>query len=498
MLTEEAMSHLRETMRSARLLFPDLRAGPDGGFGHQEDRIRSCLRLGVGGFILFGGSARAVTELTRRLRAESAHPILIGADLERGAGQQFAGLTSFPPLAALGALDDLTALHEAGRLTAAEARSVGVDWLYAPVADLASEPNNPIVGTRSFGPHPETVARQVTAWILGCQAGGALACAKHFPGHGRTTTDSHIGLPVVRAESIADDLIPFAAAIAAGVPTVMTAHVAYPALDPTGVPATLSKPILTDLLRGRMGYQGLVVSDAMNMAGVAGAGGEQLAGVRAVAAGVDALLHPVDPAGLAVVLGAADPTALPRARMDDALARVARAAAQAAALPPGDKSGAREWADATAERVVTTLRGRPEALIGTRVHLRTVDDDIGGPFPPPSRERFPAALRRAGVTVSEAAAREDGERTVLAVYCEPRGWKGRAGLSPDSVRQARDAMEEDPAALVVLFAHPRLAASVPGGSGLVAAWGGETVMQEAAAVRLAAGMGNSPPHMTSN
>src|SRR6185503_9039802 len=127
-----------------------------------------------------------------------------------------------------------------------------------------------IVGTRAFGSDPETVARQVTAWVLGCHAGGALACAKHFPGHGRTTTDSHIGLPVVHAESLADDLIPFAAAIEAGVPTVMTAHVAFPALDPSGAPATLSRPILTDLLRRRMGYDGLVVSDAMNMAGVAG------------------------------------------------------------------------------------------------------------------------------------------------------------------------------------------------------------------------------------
>ena len=480
-------------MRSARLLFPDLRAGPAGGFQQQEDRIRSCLRLGVGGFILFGGSARAVTELTRRLRSESAHPILIGADLERGAGQQFAGLASFPPLAALGALNDLEVLHEAGRLTAAEARSVGVDWVYAPVADLAVEPNNPIVGTRSFGPDPETVARQVAAWVLGCHAGGALACAKHFPGHGRTTTDSHIGLPVVHAESLADDLIPFAAAIEAGVSTVMTAHVAFPALDPSGAPATLSRPILTHLLRGRMGYEGLVVSDAMNMAGVAGAGGEQLAGVRAVAAGVDALLHPADPAGLAVVLGAADPDTLSRARLENALERVARAAEKAAALVPGDTTGARAWADATAERVVTTLRGRPPALTGMRVRVRTVDDDVGGPFPAPSRDPFTAALRRAGVTVSEAAAREDGELTVLAVYCEPRGWKGRAGLSADSVRGVHDALEEDPAALVVLFAHPRLAAAVPGGSHLVAAWGGEAVMQEAAAVRLAVGCGNSSP-----
>ena len=484
-------------MRPARLLFPDLRAGPDGGFQHQEERIRLCLGLGVGGFILFGGRAEAVAELTARLRAGSPHPILVGADLERGAGQQFSGLTGLPPLAALGALDDVMVAYEAGRITAAEARSVGVDWVYAPVADLAVEPDNPIVGTRSFGPDPLAVARQMTAWILGCHDGGALSCAKHFPGHGRTTTDSHLVLATVDAGGrlLAQDLVPFAAAVEAGVPTVMTAHVAYPAWDSSGAAATLSKRILTDLLRRQLGFDGLVVSDAMNMGGVMAAGG-QPAGIRAVAAGVDALLHPDEPEALAAALGEADADTLSPARLADAFERVARAAGRAAALAPGDASGAREWASATAQRVVLALRGQPQALAGTRVRLLTVDDDTGGPFASPSRGTFPAALHRAGVAVSEGAALSDGEHTVLAVYCEPRAWKGRPGLSADSERQVREALGGDPSALVVLFAHPRFAASVPGGGALVTAWGGEALMQEAAAARLAAGLGNWGPRAT--
>jgi beta-glucosidase len=479
-------------MRSARLLFPDLRADPDGSFQHQEARIRLCLGLGVGGFILFGGKAAAVAELIRRLRAESPHPILVGADLERGAGQQFSGLTSQPPLAALGALDDMEAIYEAGRLTAAEARSVGVDWVYAPVADLSVEPDNPIVGTRSFGPHPSAVARQVTAWICGCRAGGALSCVKHFPGHGRTTTDSHLVLPAVRApkRSLAQDLAPFAAAVEAGVPTVMTAHVAYPALDASGVPATLSSRILGDLLRRQLGFDGLVVSDAMNMGGVADATGGRVAGIRAVAAGVDALLHPDDPEALATALDEAARGALAPARRADALRRVALAADRAAALVPGEAAGARAWAAGTAQRVVLTLRGRPLALAGARVRLLTVDDDTGGPYPSPSRDTFPASLRRAGVIVSEGAAANDGERTVLAVYCEPRAWKGRHGLSAESERKVRAALAGDPETLVVLFAHPRLAASVGGDGAVVAAWGGEALMQEAAAARTATGLGD--------
>ena len=480
-------------MRSARLLFPDLRADPDGSFERQEARIRLCLGLGVGGFILFGGEVAAVAELTSRLRAESLHPILVGADLERGAGQQFGGLTSLPPLGALGVLDDMALIYEAGRITAAEARSVGVDWVYAPVADLSLEPDNPIVGTRSFGPHPSAVARQVKAWIYGCRAGGALSCVKHFPGHGRTTSDSHLVLPTVDAPepSLVQDLAPFAAAVEAGVPTVMTAHVAYPALDASGVPATLSSRILSDLLRRQMGFDGLVVSDAMNMGGVAAAPGEQVAGIRAVAAGVDALLHPDEPEALAAALAEADAAALAPVRLADALRRVAIAADWAAALIPGEAAGARAWAAAAAQRVVLALRGQPPALAGARVRLLTVDDDAGGPYPSPSRDPFPASLRRAGVTVSEAAAARDGEHTVLAVYCEPRAWKGRPGLSAGSERKVREALGGDPAALVVLFAHPRLASSLGGGEVVVAAWGGETLMQEAAAVRIAAGLGNS-------
>ena len=479
-------------MRSARLLFPDLRADQDGSFRHQEARIRVCLELGVGGFILFGGKRAAVTELTRRLRAESPHPVLLGADLERGAGQQFDGLTSLPPLAALGALDDLAVVYEAGRITAAEARSVGVDWVYAPVADLSVESDNPIVGTRSLGPDPSAVARQVRAWIYGCRAGGALSCVKHFPGHGRTTSDSHLVLPTVLAPegTLVGDMEPFAAAVEAGVPTVMTAHVAYPALDPSGVPATLSSRIVSDVLRREMGFDGLVVSDAMNMGGLTSVSDGWEAGVRAVAAGVDALLHPDEPEALAAALDAAGPEELAPVRLEDALVRVALTAERAAALVPGIAEEARAWAAAVAQRVVLALRGRPLALAGERIRLVTVDNDVGGPFPSPSREPFAASLRRAGVTVSEGSAARDGEKTVLAVYSEPRAWKGRPGLSAESESRVRDVLAADPATIVVLFAHPRLGASIGGGEAMVAAWGGEALMQDAAAARIAAGLGN--------
>src|SRR5690606_875867 len=197
--------------------------------------------LGVGGFIFFGGTAEAVASLTKELHERSRVRLLIGADLERGAGQQFRGLTGLPPLAALGALRDADAIRRAARLTAREALSVGVNWVYAPDCDLDVEPDNPIIGTRALGSDANVVADLAAEWIDSCQSEGVLACAKHFPGHGRTLGDSHMDLPSVsasRAMLEQEDLLPFHAAIDAGVASVMTAHVVYPALDASGTPAT--------------------------------------------------------------------------------------------------------------------------------------------------------------------------------------------------------------------------------------------------------------------
>jgi len=186
-------------MTVSRLIFPAIRWRDDTGFDHEWEAIGQALALGVGGFIIFGGPAESVLALTQRLRREAGRPLLLAADLERGAGQQFDGLTQFPPPRALTALDRLEVTRWAGAVTAHEARGVGINWVFAPVADLDLLPDNPIIQTRAFAAEPELAARHVAAWIEGCQGAGALACAKHYPGHARTTTDSHITLPVVSA-----------------------------------------------------------------------------------------------------------------------------------------------------------------------------------------------------------------------------------------------------------------------------------------------------------
>src|SRR2546427_9532885 len=161
--------------------------GGRGSLRPERAKIEQALAAGVGGFILFGGTRAAVTALTSALRDLAGRPLLLGSDFERGPGQQVKGLTELPPPAALGYLNDLDATYACGQITGTEARAVGLTWVFAPGCDLDIEPKNPIVQTRSFGADPQVVRTHAAAWIKGCQEHGVMGCAKHYPGHGRTT-----------------------------------------------------------------------------------------------------------------------------------------------------------------------------------------------------------------------------------------------------------------------------------------------------------------------
>lgn len=467
-------------MNTARLLFPAIRWSAESGFDEQERLIEAALAAGVGGFIIFGGEADAVRTLTTRLQASSREPLLIGADLERGAGQQFEGATALPPLAAFGWLDDLEVTRRAAELTAREARAIGVNWIYGPVADLANEPRNPIVGTRALGRDPARVGEHVAAWVAGCHEGGALACAKHFPGHGRTTTDSHAELPRVDAMRAAldEDLIPFRRAIEAGVDAVMTAHVVYSELDPRA-PATLSAKVVRDLLRTELGFRGIVVTDGLMMEGVLIAGGGAAGATSgAVLAGCDALLYPDDLQHAAATLrDALADGRLSEARIVESVSRIDAASGAIRPAPAASwgTDADRAWAADIARRVVYVVRGEPKLPPGP-FDVVTVDDDLGGPYPAPSRATLLDTFRSAGVRDDEGSERG----MLIAVYSDIRAWKSRPGLSPSAIQAVRDALEARPRSPVVLFGHPRLAEDLPGRN-VVCAWGGEPVMQRAAA-----------------
>jgi beta-glucosidase len=463
----------------ARLVCPALR-WRRGSFRSNRATIEAALKAGVGGFILFGGTRAAVSALTRALRDTANRPLLIGSDFERGPGQQVQGLTELPPPAALGYLGDVDATYACGQITGTEARAVGVTWVFAPVCDLDVEPKNPIVQTRSFGADAAVVGKQAAAWIKGCQEHGVMACAKHFPGHGRTTTDSHEGLPAVDAPTVelqSVDCAAFAAAIDAGVGSVMPAHVAYPAWDATGSAATFSKIIL-GYLRENLHFDGLVITDAFIMAGATAAAPEGIAATAAVTAGCDMLLYPTDWAGVVRALEQVD-----AGRAGQALERYERAlqvwgAANPAAvsLDAATLAEHQKFSDQLADRTVHLVRGQAPHL-GRTLNVTIVDDDVGGPYSIPPRDVFHATLTANGIRLT--AARRPGLSHLVLVYAEPRSWKGRADLGPGSL--ARLERLAATATLVVLFAHPRIASQIPGDVPVVCAWHGQALMQRAAA-----------------
>lgn len=307
-----------------------------------QELLRAIEQNHVGGFMLgtlagpFGierGKPYATAALINLLQKASRIPLLFAADFERGTAMRLEGGTSFPHAMAVAATGRPEDAFAVGRITATEARAVGVHWIFAPVADVNSNPDNPIINVRSFGEDPQRVSAFVEAYVRGVEENGALSTAKHFPGHGDTQIDSHLDLAVVssdRGHLNSMELPPFRAAFTAGGSTVMTGHLAVPALEPEARrPATLSQSIVSGLLRDELGFDGLVVTDAMDMGGVARHYTHGEAAVQAVLAGADLLLQPPVPdAALAALKEAADSGRLPLVRIDQAVTHVLRVKAR--------------------------------------------------------------------------------------------------------------------------------------------------------------------------
>ncbi|QDS98288.1 glycoside hydrolase family 3 protein [Adhaeretor mobilis] len=270
--------------------------------GDDAARIENLLKeCPVGGLILFNGRRGETAQTLDRLQSLSEIPLLVGSDIERGVGQQLLGHVVFPHAMAFEAMGDqaVQAVREFAEVTAKMALANGIHITFSPVADVNSEPRNPIIATRAYGTTPARAAELVSAFVESTQAAGLLSAAKHFPGHGDTQDDSHSDLPVVdkSAEELhACELVPFKAAIRQEVSLIMTAHVQYPQLDDSGRPATLSQPILTDLLRKEMGFAGAIISDSLLMEGVKQQSTDEGSlAIDALTAGVDILLDVADP-----------------------------------------------------------------------------------------------------------------------------------------------------------------------------------------------------------
>jgi beta-N-acetylhexosaminidase len=299
---------LRE--KAAQMVWPTVYGDYSPSDSPQWETLRRLIQEErVGGFTVSVGSPVEIAVKLDAMQRASRVPLLVGADFEFGAGYRarggwflpngidLGGAVVFPPQMALGATGDTALAYEQGRVTAVEGRALGVHVAYAPILDVNNNPANPVINTRSYGEDPALAARLGAAFVRGLQDHGMIATGKHFPGHGDTEVNSHLALPVVgvtRARLDTVELVPFRASVAAGVGAIMTFHGSMPALDSTGAPGTLSHRVLSDLLRGELDFEGVVISDAMDMRGVLDKYGAVEAAIRAVEAGTDVLIQPLD------------------------------------------------------------------------------------------------------------------------------------------------------------------------------------------------------------
>jgi beta-glucosidase len=303
-----------------------------------NDALQKLLgEYGVGGAILVGGSAPEIFLRSQQLQTWARVPLLIAADVEEGVGQRFKGATWFAPPMALKSLAPEYA-EAMGRITAMEAAAIGINWLFAPVVDVNNNPENPVINVRAFGETTEQVMQATSAFIAGAKPYPVLTTAKHFPGHGDTAVDSHLDAPIIPHDRDRFDQVelpPFANAIAAGVDAVMTAHISVPALDSENL-ATLSPRVLTHILRGELKFEGLIVTDALIMAGVADRHTPEQVAVQAVKAGADILLMPIDPiATIATICTAVEAGEISRDRIFASVERIWRAKAKVCQAPAG-------------------------------------------------------------------------------------------------------------------------------------------------------------------
>src|SRR5216684_630598 len=307
------------------LLREDLRKYHVGGF---------AVSVPVEGSFLLYNEPYGTAGLTNQLQHDSELPLIFAADFERGLAMRLRGTTVFPHAMAFGAARKLEYAEALGRITAEESRAVGIHWNFFPVADVNSNPANPIINTRSFGEDPQQVGDLLSAYIRGAHEGGMLTTAKHFPGHGETDTDSHLGVARVNVDLVHlqnIELPPFKRAIASGVDSVMVAHVTVPALepDPNRV-ATTSPAIVTGLLKNQLGFQGIVVTDALDMAGLTRLYAANIgrAAVDAFKAGNDLLLIPADlDASYQAMLAAVRSGEIPQSQLDASVLKMLEAKA---------------------------------------------------------------------------------------------------------------------------------------------------------------------------
>ncbi len=479
------------------------------GFQHYVDKVK---KLHMGGFIVYRGTPHDTAALINELQRNAKVPLLIAGDLERGAASQFPNMAvSLPSNLGIAATRDPQTAAFAGLVTAREGRAVGFHWAYAPVVDVNNNPDNPIINIRSFGEDPALVGKMAAAYIKAAEAEGILTTAKHFPGHGDTATDSHIDLGVVAGDCPrldAIELAPFRAAIEAGTSSIMTAHLAVPAVEPdTRLPATMSHNVLTGLLREQLGFKGLIVTDAVEMGGITTQYWPGEATLRAIDAGADVLLLPPNSElSFRVIRAAVDAGRIKESRLDESVTRILSAKAKLKlhenALVDLNKIGTifgspayQETADKIADRSITLVRDYRSTLPISKTKrqklmILSVSADAG------TTDEYFAALVRQRVEdvqtarvgpdltaaqatrVLELAAKADV--VVAPLYVRISAGKGTAAMPAAQTDLLRKVAALNKPMMAISFSNPYLLRSLPDVPGYLCAWSIADVADRAA------------------
>src|SRR5689334_24166093 len=479
--------------------------------------VHDVQDLHVGGFIVIThGSALGIVKsqayptavLANQLQSKSKLPLLIGADFERGTAMRYDEGTSFPTAMAVAAAGNPKDAYTMGKITALEARATGVHWVYAPDSDVNNNPGNPIINTRSFGENPQRVAEFVSAFVRGVEENGGLATTKHFPGHGDTSADSHIDLPVIHAnrdrlEHL--ELVPFRAAISSGVSSVMTGHLSVPTIEPDpNTPATLSHNILTGLLRNELGYRGLIVTDAMEMGGITVRFSPGEAAVRAVTAGVDCvLMSPVPDAAFEALQGALKSGRISKERLDESVRRILQAKARLGLNTSrlvdvnalNHKFGSAAWqkeAQEISDRGVTLLRDTPHRLPldGTKPSRALLLAFYADPEPYPGedlerelRARFDAVTilradtRFVNASILKLPSPDSYDVAIIAFFVRVSDRKGNVDVPAEQAALAEQVYKTGKPVITVGLGSPYLIERFPQAETWLAAFGISDVAQ---------------------
>lgn len=522
---DSVLSTLSLRDRAAQMVWPNIYGDYVPADAPQWRRISTYVTQDrVGGILISIGSPMEIAVKLNALQRMSSLPLLVGADLETGAGMRarggyftpngidLGGATLFPPNMAIGATGDTALAYTEGRVTALEGRALGIHIDFAPVLDVNNNPGNPVINTRSYGEDPHAVARLGSAFIRGLQEHGMIATAKHFPGHGDTETNSHLALPVVnvtRARLDSVELVPFRAAIRSGVGGFMTFHGSMPALDPSGAPGTLSVAVVSGLLRKQLGFDGVVISDAMDMRGVTDKYGVNEAVKRAVAAGVDVLIQPADvPGAINAVVAGVTEGRYTEARVSESARRILALKRQlgldrdrlanldSLRSVVGDSMHV-DLARVTAEQSITLVRDSLDLLpISTdprrKVLLITIarrmDLGAGMTFNAQLRSALPG-LQTEFVMSDDPAVNyprltgmaDSADVTIVSSYVG-QSWDAVSADAPKAFADWIARINSRGRKLVVVaFGNPYLLQQIPSVPGYLIAWGGSPASQDAAA-----------------